>query len=70
MAGAAWQALTVGTSIQTRLATERDVPGMAESLSLAFHDDPVMQWLFGDQPPRPMRYTEPFLRRLQVVPDQ
>jgi len=33
---------------------------MAEALSLAFHDDPVMQWLFGDQPPRPMRYTRSF----------
>jgi GNAT superfamily N-acetyltransferase len=33
---------------------------MAEALSLAFHDDPVMQWLFGHQPPRPMRYTRPF----------
>ena len=25
-----------------------------------FHDDPVMQWLFGAEPPRPMRYTRPF----------
>ena len=32
------------------------------ALRLAFHDDPVMQWLFGDEPPRPMRYTRPFFR--------
>jgi GNAT superfamily N-acetyltransferase len=33
---------------------------MAEALSLAFHDDPVMVWLFGDEPPRPMRFSERF----------
>ena len=43
-----------------RLATPDDLDGMAEALSLSFHDDPVMQWLFGDEPPRPMRYTRPF----------
>jgi GNAT superfamily N-acetyltransferase len=36
---------------------------MAEALSLAFHDDPVMQWLFGAKAPRPMRYAQPFFRR-------
>lgn len=46
--------------IQPRLATADDVPAMAEALALAFHDDPVMQWLFGDEPPRPMRYLRPF----------
>lgn len=50
----------MGTSERARLADERDVPGMAASLALAFHDDPVMQWLFGDVAPRPMRFTEPF----------
>lgn len=34
---------------------------MAASLALAFHDDPVMRWLFGSEPPRPGRYLEPFL---------
>jgi len=33
---------------------------MAHALSLSFHDDPVMQWLFGDEPPRPVRYLRPF----------
>ena len=31
----------------TRRATTDDVPGMADALALAFHDDPVMEWLFG-----------------------
>ena len=43
-----------------RPATAADLPGMAEALALAFSDDPVMQWLFGDEPPRPDRYTRPF----------
>lgn len=50
----------MGTNPPVRLATSSDVDGMAEALSLSFHDDPVMAWLFGDEPPRPMRYTRPF----------
>jgi len=52
--------MTSGTA--ARPATMQDLDGMAESLSLAFHDDPVMQWLFGDAPPRPVRYLRPFFR--------
>jgi ribosomal protein S18 acetylase RimI-like enzyme len=43
-----------------RLASRGDLDGMAHALSLAFEDDPVMQWLFGDQAPRPVRYSRPF----------
>lgn len=43
-----------------RPATRDDLPAMAEALALAFHDDPLMCWLFGAQAPRPMRYSEPF----------
>jgi GNAT superfamily N-acetyltransferase len=50
----------MGTTPEVRPATDDDLDGMAEALSLAFHDDPVMRWLFGDQPPRPMRYTRGF----------
>jgi ribosomal protein S18 acetylase RimI-like enzyme len=35
-----------------RNATTADVAGMAESLALAFQDDPVMAWLFGDDQER------------------
>ncbi len=48
------------TSAQVRLATDSDVDGMAECLAHAFADDPVMQWLFGDEPPRPQKYLRPF----------
>jgi GNAT superfamily N-acetyltransferase len=51
----------MGSPIDARLATQDDLPGMAEALGLAFEDDPVMCWLFGDRPPRPRRYLEPFL---------
>jgi ribosomal protein S18 acetylase RimI-like enzyme len=50
----------MGTNQTVRLATEADGPGMAAALALAFADDPVMRWLFGDVPPRPMRFSEPF----------
>lgn len=45
-----------------RRATSDDLDGMADALSLSFHDDPVMQWLFGAEAPRPMKYTRPFFR--------
>jgi GNAT superfamily N-acetyltransferase len=43
-----------------RKASKEDVSGMAECLAHAFADDPVMQWLFGDEPPRPVKYLRPF----------
>jgi len=49
-------------SPSVRQATADDLDGMAEALSLSFHDDPVMRWLFGAEAPRPMRYTRPFFR--------
>jgi ribosomal protein S18 acetylase RimI-like enzyme len=50
----------MGTTPTARLATADDLDGMAAMLSLSFHDDPVFQWLFGDEPPRPMRFSRPF----------
>jgi GNAT superfamily N-acetyltransferase len=50
----------MGTNLPVRPATTADVPGMADALAHAFHDDPVMQWLFGSEPPRPVRYLRPF----------
>lgn len=50
----------MATREEARQATTSDLAGMAAALAQAFHDDPVMQWLFGDVPPRPMRYSERF----------
>jgi len=44
-----------------RLATEEDLEAMATSLSLAFHDDPVMTWLFGGAP-RSVGRSEDYFR--------
>jgi GNAT superfamily N-acetyltransferase len=41
--------------MQPRQATDRDVPVLAGALARAFHDDPVMVWLFGDRPTARLR---------------
>ncbi len=46
-----------------RLATAADIDGMAGALALAFEDDPLMRWLFGSEPPRPVRFATPFFAR-------
>ncbi|MGK2947713.1 MAG: GNAT family N-acetyltransferase [Acidimicrobiales bacterium] len=51
----------MGTDPQPRLATHDDVDGMADALAAAFHDDPVMGWLFGQEHPRPAPYLRTFL---------
>lgn len=51
----------MGTNRPVRLATTADIEGMADALALAFHYDPVAQWLFGTQPPRPGRFLRPFM---------
>lgn len=48
---------------EVRRATLDDVEGMAEALARAFEDDPVISWLFGDEAPRPMRYSRRFFRQ-------
>lgn len=32
--------------VETRKATAADVPALSETLALAFHDDPVMTWIY------------------------
>jgi ribosomal protein S18 acetylase RimI-like enzyme len=50
----------MGTTPPVRPAGTADVEGMADALAHSFHDDPVMQWLFGSEPPRPGRFLRPF----------
>jgi N-acetylglutamate synthase-like GNAT family acetyltransferase len=42
-----------------RKATEQDIPAMAAMLGRAFHDDPIVDWVFRDEERRP-RYTRRF----------
>jgi GNAT superfamily N-acetyltransferase len=44
-------------SDRARVATAEDLGDIAESLARAFLDDPLMGWLFGDDPARAIRYT-------------
>jgi ribosomal protein S18 acetylase RimI-like enzyme len=44
--------------MEVRTATEADIPVLAGTLARAFHDDPVMTWLFGER-------SGPRLRRLR-----
>jgi ribosomal protein S18 acetylase RimI-like enzyme len=42
-----------------RKATREDIPAMADTLARAFHHDPIVEWVFRDEPSRP-RYTRRF----------
>jgi GNAT superfamily N-acetyltransferase len=53
---AAWQAQR---RMEVRQASDGDVRSLASVLARAFHDDPVMTWLFGERP-------GPRLRRLRL----
>jgi GNAT superfamily N-acetyltransferase len=53
---AAWQAQR---RMEVRQASDGDVRFLASMLARAFHDDPVMTWLFGERP-------GPRLRRLRL----
>jgi hypothetical protein len=44
--------------MEARQATDGDVRSLARTLARAFHDDPIMTWLFGERP-------GPRLRRLR-----
>jgi ribosomal protein S18 acetylase RimI-like enzyme len=53
-----------------RKATADDIPAMADMLSRAFHDDPIVDWVFRDEQRRP-RYTRRFFAgRARVLIDQ
>jgi ribosomal protein S18 acetylase RimI-like enzyme len=45
--------------MSVRRATAADIPAMADMLSRAFHDDPIVDWVFQDEQRRP-RYTRRF----------
>jgi ribosomal protein S18 acetylase RimI-like enzyme len=45
--------------VNVRRATEKDIPAMAAMLARAFHDDPIVAWVFRDDRRRP-KYTRRF----------
>lgn len=50
------------SSSGARPATRGDLDGMADALADAFHDDPVMAAVFGDDEARRVRWLRPFFR--------
>jgi ribosomal protein S18 acetylase RimI-like enzyme len=45
--------------VNVRKATNDDIPAMADMLARAFHDDPIVNWVFEDESSRP-KYTRRF----------
>lgn len=56
-----WQALVMPAPV-ARPATPADLGAMAEALADAFHDDPVMAYVFGDDRPGRERWLRSFFR--------
>jgi GNAT superfamily N-acetyltransferase len=50
------------TSPAARRATTQDLPGIADALADAFHDDPVMAYVFGDDQAKAQKRLVPFFR--------
>ena len=48
---------------EIRKATAEDIPAMADMLSRAFHDDPIVDWVFRDEQIRP-KYTRRFFAEM------
>jgi ribosomal protein S18 acetylase RimI-like enzyme len=53
--------------VSVRKATERDIPAMAEMLARAFHEDPVVDWVFRDEGARPKYARRFFAGRARVL---
>jgi GNAT superfamily N-acetyltransferase len=47
----------VSTEETIRVATPADVPAIAETISVAFHDDPTWSWAFPDEAQRQKQYA-------------
>jgi ribosomal protein S18 acetylase RimI-like enzyme len=45
--------------VNVRKATPADIPAMADMLARAFHEDPIVNWVFEDEDKRP-KYTRRF----------
>ena len=52
---------------EVRTANSNDVPTLAETMSAAFQDDPVMSWLLPDERERPERLRRFFDLELRLV---
>ena len=53
--------------MNVREATEADVPAIADAMARAFHDDPVMSWVFQDERMRPKYARRYFSGRARIL---
>jgi ribosomal protein S18 acetylase RimI-like enzyme len=56
--------------VNIRRAGERDITAMADMLARAFHDDPIMDWVFQDTETRPRYARRFFTGRARVLMPQ
>jgi ribosomal protein S18 acetylase RimI-like enzyme len=53
--------------MKIREATEQDIPAMGEMLARAFHEDPIVDWVFQDEQRRPKYAGRFFQGRARVL---
>jgi ribosomal protein S18 acetylase RimI-like enzyme len=53
--------------VNVRRATERDIPAMADMLARAFHEDPIVDWVFQDEGRRAKYASRFFAGRARVL---
>lgn len=53
--------------MKVRKATEQDIPAMANMLAHAFHNDPIVDWVFQDEQARPKYARRFFAGRARVL---
>jgi ribosomal protein S18 acetylase RimI-like enzyme len=53
--------------VSVRKANERDIPAMADMLARAFHDDPIVDWVFEGEGSRPKYARRFFAGRARVL---
>ena len=53
--------------MNVRKATDADIPAMADMLARAFHEDPIVDWVFQDESARPKYARRFFAGRARVL---
>jgi ribosomal protein S18 acetylase RimI-like enzyme len=53
--------------VNVRKATDADIPAMADMLARAFHEDPIVDWVFQDESARPKYARRFFAGRARVL---
>jgi ribosomal protein S18 acetylase RimI-like enzyme len=57
----------IGATHAIRKATTADIPAMTDAMARAFHDDPVVNWVFEDERSRPKYAGRYFAGRARIL---